>query len=61
MVLEHQNVVMLLDHGSGKYYKKSLKHKYVEYLVFEWCEGGELFDFVFIEPFPESLARYYFH
>lgn len=37
--------------------KKSLK---VAYMVIELLKGGELFDYVVQDPFPESVVRLYF-
>jgi len=59
--LKHKNIVNLFDfkedatwiHGDGR-------TEQVAYMVLEFVNGGELFDFVALAPFKESICRFYF-
>jgi serine/threonine protein kinase len=59
--LNHKNVLKMIEFNHGNYLKRNGIQKYVAYIVFEICSGGELFEFIAVSgAFSEKLARYYF-
>jgi serine/threonine protein kinase len=49
----------LTDSGYDTFASDSGKVK-MKYLVMDFIDGKELFDFVEVKPFDEKLARYFF-
>lgn len=60
--IDHQNVVKLIDGGEGKMEKSDGRSKFVYYIVLEYIQHGELFDFVYFPQcgFGEDFARLIF-
>lgn len=59
--IKHENVVGLIDGGSGTLTKFETGKKYtIEYLVLELVKYGELFDYIFFpqKGFGEEIGRY---
>ena len=54
-------MVRLIDYRSdAKWIKSNGRTVAVAYMVLEFVEGGELFDFVSLGAFSEPVCRYYF-
>ena len=58
--ISHLNIVNVLRFGDDKYVKTSGKIKQVSIIVLEIAQGGEFFDYVAIQAYPEAAACYYF-
>ena len=60
MVLKHQHVLEIIEYGTEDYVKAKKTRK-VDFIVLEYAESGELFDFISASgKFDEPLARFYF-
>jgi len=61
-LINHLNVVKLIDGGQGMFSKKNGKFKHMHYIVLEYIKNGELFDFIFHpqKGFGEELGRLIF-
>lgn len=58
--LEHINILKYIYHGAAEYVKDNGTTKWVNFLVLEIAEGGEIFDFVAeTGAFSEREARYF--
>jgi serine/threonine protein kinase len=59
--IEHPNVVRVFRSVEGGVYtKKNGSVKTVSYILMEFCDGGEVFEFLYqTGKFPEPIARYY--
>ena len=59
---DHPNIIKCYSFGKGLFVKTSDEsQKEVNYLVLEYSEHGELFDFIAdTGPFSEREARYFF-
>lgn len=62
MKINHANVISILDKGEGNLYKPNGKKKYVTYIVLEFLDNGELFDYLYFlgKGFGERLGRMLF-
>ena len=60
--VDHPNVVKVFKTSeNGLYCKKTGQVTKVMYVLMEFCEGGEVFEFLFqTGKFPEETARFYF-
>ena len=56
--INHLNIVNLIDSGEGNIIDNE-KTIYVKYLILEYCENGELFDYMFYpkKGFGEEIGR----
>ncbi len=56
--INHLNIVNLIDSGEGNIIENE-KKIYVKYLILEYCENGELFDYMFYpkKGFGEEIGR----
>lgn len=63
--MNHQNIIKLVEFNlEGDYvYLENGKQILVFYIVLEFAEGGDLFEYLCVEgrSFSEEVARYYFH
>jgi serine/threonine protein kinase len=58
--LHHNNVVKLIEHGSGEQENDKKGKKRVNYIILEIAENGELFDFIATTgPYRENIARHH--
>jgi serine/threonine protein kinase len=57
--LNIRNIVKLVSHGKGVFQKSKGNEKYVAYIVLEYMEYGDLFDFIALpgRGFGESMGR----
>lgn len=60
--LNHRHITKLIDHGQTNYRTinrddETIDTYPVEFIALEKCDGGELFDFCELGPFPEEMAR----
>jgi len=59
--LSHSNMVSLISFKEDAIWKKSDGRTVkIAYMVLEFVSGGELFDFVALSAFSESICRFYF-
>jgi serine/threonine protein kinase len=59
--LDHQNIIKLIEQGTGDQVHSKKGKKKVKYIVLEIAQGGELFDFVALGgALSESTARFFF-
>ena len=60
--LSHPNIINLIDFGKGTIEKDNLVSEEVSYIVMEYAQKGDLFDFVGYagKPFTENHMRYIF-
>ena len=59
--LDHKYMVRLVDFkNDAKWVKSDGRVLAVAYMVLEFVQGGELFDYVSLGAFTEPVARYYF-
>lgn len=60
--LSHPNIVRLIDFGRGTLKKPNGNSKEVDFIVLEYAENGELFDYIYFpkKGFSENIARYIF-
>ena len=56
--INHTNIVNLIDFGEGNIIENE-KKKLVKYLILEYCENGELFDYMFYpkKAFGKEIGR----
>ena len=56
--INHMNIVNLIDSGEGKL-EENDKSISVKYLILEYCENGQLFDYIFYpkKGFGEDIGR----
>lgn len=63
--LDHQNIIKLVESNlKGDYvYLSDGRKILVFYIVLEFAEGGDLFEYLSIlgKGFSEDVSRYYFH
>lgn len=59
--LNHINIINLIECKAGEYIKRNGQVKKVYYIVLEYAQGGELFEYVAnTDRFSESVCRTYF-
>lgn len=59
--LDHKYLVRLLEYKNDAKWVKSNGHQInVAYMVLEFVQGGELFDYVALGALPEPVCRFYF-
>ena len=63
MDLDHPNIIRLIDYSNKAEAVRSDGSKLkLKYIALEYCEGGELFDYIAeTGRFSEKQARFYFH
>ena len=63
--LNHQNIIKLVEYNleGDIVYLENGKQILVFYIVLEFAEGGDLFEYLCVEgrSFSEEVSRYYFH
>jgi len=60
--LDHPNIIKMINYDTGEYTNKSTgEHYSVNYMILEYAEGGDLFNYVqSTGRFSEKLARHFF-